>query len=250
MASHAFTYLERVAREDHVVAALQEWPFGLPDLGEHRLKFVPIAGKAVLLHSSELVLLDALLDDSERATIARFRLPSGNELACVGVHWHNRGIGSELVDDPYERGGAMALFRHLLEGRLGQDTPAVVMGDFNCSAQEHEREMCSPYCLFAVSERHRTTLSMETVMGQRKRAWRLVEPSCPSHIGTYFWQKTEAWATLDHVVLTPDLYRLLRRADVLTHMAGQPFLTEGKQVPRSAQFASDHLPVICTIGYS
>jgi endonuclease/exonuclease/phosphatase family metal-dependent hydrolase len=143
----------------------------------------------------------------------------------------------------------MALFRHLLEGRLGQTTPAIIMGDFNCSAEDHKQELCSPYCLFAVSKRHRTPPRLETVMGQSKRAWRLVEPSCPSHVGTYYWQHTEAWSTIDHIVLTPDLYGLLGKAEVLTRLEGHSFLTEGKQVPRSSQFSSDHLPVVCTVDY-
>lgn len=185
MAPYVFAYLERIARSDHVVATLQEWPCGLPDLGDYRLRFVPISGKAVVLYSSDLQLGDHAIDSSGRATVARFRLPAGNEITCVGLHWHSRDSRSEIVD-PYERGGAMALFRHHLEDHLGKDIPAVIMGDFNCSAHEHEREMCSPYCLFALSARHRRTPSMETVMGREKRAWLLVEPEVPRHVGTFF----------------------------------------------------------------
>lgn len=141
----------------------------------------------------------------------------------------------------------MALFRHHLGARLS--TPAVIMGDFNSSPEEYEREMCSKYCLFALSKRHRLISTMENVMGQDKPSWVLVEPRKPADAGTFFWNHTQAWSDLDHVILTPDLENRLLSAEVLTSMEGHEFLTEGKRVPRGAALASDHLPVVCRIHY-
>jgi endonuclease/exonuclease/phosphatase family metal-dependent hydrolase len=141
----------------------------------------------------------------------------------------------------------MALFRHHLEARL--DTPAVIMGDFNASPEHDEREMCSKYCLFALTRRHRVMPAMETVMGRDKRAWVLVEPTKPVDAGTFFWGHAQGWRDLDHVVLTPDLADRLEGADVLTSLGGHEFLTEEKQVPRARKLASDHLPVVCRISY-
>lgn len=248
MASHALQYLERLAESDHVIAALQEWPGALPNLGDYHIKAVPSSGKVLLLHSNDLELCHDALDASKRATIARFRLPGGDELTSVGLHWHSR-LNPGGIDDPYERGAAMALFRQDLDARLGKDSPAVIMGDFNCSAQEHEREMCSPYCLFALSAHHHSTPSMERMTGREKRAWFLVEPTMRVPVGTFFYKKRQAWSMLDHVVLTPELHRKLAGADVLTSLEGHNFLTEKKQVPRGARHASDHLPVVCRINY-
>lgn len=246
MAPHALKYLERIAERDHVIATLQEWPWQFPDLEGYPLKLVPTVGKALILYSSGLELRDHSLDDSGRATVARFRLNAGNEITCVGLHWHSRnGLGG--LDDHYERGGAMALFRHHLENRLGQDTPAVIMGDFN--ANSHDQEMASPYCLFAQSKRDRSRPSMESIMGQDKRPWRLVEPEIPAHVGTYYWPTREKWIVLDHVVLTPSLAPGFLEAEVLTEIEGHRFLTPDKQVPRGAEHASDHLPVVCKIHY-
>lgn len=246
MAPYAFTYLERLAARDSVIATLQEWPWAFPDLQGRGLEVVRVGDHAVLLYSRDLVLGDHGPDASGRATIARFRVRSGAEITAVGLHWHSRDSQSG-VGDPCERGGAMALFRHHLEGRLR--TPAVVMGDFNASPEQHEREMCSKYCLFALTKRHRLTSGMETVMGQDKRAWVLVEPAKPANASTYFWAHTQGWSDLDHVILTPDLASRLEGAEVLTHMEGHEFLTEEKQVPRGRALASDHLPVVCRIHY-
>jgi hypothetical protein len=109
--------------------------------------------------------------------------------------------------------------------------------------------MCSKYCLFAITKHHRLTDGMETVMGQAKRAWVLVEPSKPANAGTFFWSHTQGWSDLDHVVLTPDLESHLVDAEVLTSMEGHELLTEDKQVPRGKKLASDHLPLVCRIHY-
>jgi endonuclease/exonuclease/phosphatase family metal-dependent hydrolase len=246
MAPRALAYLERVAERDYVIATLQEWPWEFPDLQGHKLEVVRTGGKALLLYSRELVLGAHGPDASGRATVARFCLPTGSEITAVGVHWHSRDSHSEIVD-PYERGGAMALFRHHLDARLS--TPAVIMGDFNSSSDDYEREMCSKYCLFALDQRHRSTPTMETVMGQDKRAWVLVEPRKPADAGTFFWNHTQAWSDLDHVILTPDLESRLQGAEVLTSMEGHEFLTAEKRVPRGPALASDHLPVVCRIHY-
>ncbi len=206
---------------------------------------MPTSGKALLLYSSGLELLGHSLDSSERATVARFDLPDGNEINAVGLHWHSRDSRSG-IEDAYERGGAMALFRHHLDNRLGKDIPAVIMGDFNC--KEHEQEMSSPSCLFARSKKDRGA-PRGKIMGQEKRAWVLVEPDVPKHVGTYFWKHTQAWSNLDHVVLTPDLARGIAGASVLLSLEGHDFLTAGKQVPRSPNLALDHLPVVCQIHY-
>ncbi|WP_437640759.1 hypothetical protein [Sorangium sp. So ce854] len=117
MASRALVYLERIAATDYVIASLQEWPWTFPDLTGYRLDVVRSGGKALILYSRDLILREHGPDASGRATIARFRLPSGSEFTAVGVHWHSRDGHSEVVD-PYERGGAIALFRHHLEGRI------------------------------------------------------------------------------------------------------------------------------------
>lgn len=247
MLPYAFAYLERIARSDRIIATLQEWPdsVALPALGSHGLTLVPREGKAIILHSSDLVLVQDSLDSSGRATIARLRLPSGNEITCVGLHWYSRDSRGGLTDH-YERGGAMALFRHHLESRLDQSTPAVLMGDFNFSGQEGE--MFSPYCLYARTARHRGTSTTTMIMGQQKKAWALVEPDMPKHMGTFYWKAKQAWHILDHIVLTPDLVRAVVSAEVLTELEGHTFLTK-KQVPRTKRYASDHLPLVCRIHY-
>jgi len=77
----------------------------------------------------------------------------------------------------------------------------------------------------------------------------LVEPESPRHVGTFFWEHTQAWSVLDHVVITPDLAGRLVRAEVPIEMGGHDFLTADKQVPRNPGLASDHLPVVCEIHY-
>ncbi len=246
MGPRALAYLERIAANDSVIAALQEWTWDPPDLTGSRLDRVPAEGNTVLLYSSDLHLDHHEPDASGRATIARFRVQSGAEITVVGLHWHSRDHRSEVVADD-ERGGAMALFRHHLEPRLRN--PAVVMGDFNASPYDHHGEMCGRYCLFARTKRDRVTDGMQTVMGQAKRAWLLVEPAKPPNAGTYFWEHSQAWSDYDHVVLTPDLEKQLAGAEVLTSMDGHEFLTKKKQVPRGKKLASDHLPVVCRIHY-
>jgi endonuclease/exonuclease/phosphatase family metal-dependent hydrolase len=246
MAKRALAYLERIAKSDSLIATFQEWPW-TPNLQGTSLDIVPGGEKTVVVYSSEhLTLLSHGLDDSGRAMIAKFKVPSGAEITAVGLHWHGRDARSEVAN-PYERGGAMALFRHHLQRRI--ETPAVIMGDFNASPSEHEREMCGRYCLFALTRRHRLRPGMETVMGVDKRAWILVEPTKPANAGTYFWAHAQAWTDLDHVVLTPELKDRLVGAEVLATMEGHSFLTEPKQVPRGEGLASDHLPVVCRIHY-
>lgn len=115
MASRALVYLERLAAADYVIASLQEWPWEFPDLTGCRLDVVRSGGKAHILYSRDLVLGEHGPDASGRATIARFRLPSGSEFTAVGVHWHGRDSRSEIVD-PYERGGPSPYFATTLRG--------------------------------------------------------------------------------------------------------------------------------------
>jgi endonuclease/exonuclease/phosphatase family metal-dependent hydrolase len=244
MAPYVFAYLERISKSDLVIATLQEWPGGTPSFGNYRLKFVPLPGTTVLLYSSDLQLLDCAVDVSGRATIARFRLPSGSEITCVGIHWYSKDSKGGIVD-ACERGGAMTLFRHYLDVEL--KTPAILMGDFNSNA--YDGDMKSRYCLFAQTALGRVAPAMEVVMGEEKRAWTLVDPERPAHIGTYFWNTTNEWVFLDHIVLTPELANRPHRAKVLTEMEGHSFLTDSKQVPRAESQASDHLPVVCEIHY-
>lgn len=246
MAARVLKHLDRLAQKDHVIATLQEWPQSLLGLSGHSLHVVPTTGRALILYSNQLRLCAHSPDDSERATIARFALPGGNEITCVGLHWHSRDSRGG-IEDAYERGGAIALFRHHLEARLAAGVPAVIMGDFNAS--HHEQEMGSPYCLFALSKGRRSTPAMETMMGRPKLPWLVVEPAMPAGIGTYYWPRKEMWTVLDHVVLTPDLARAQPRAEVVTGMEGESFLTSIKRVPRGPQHASDHLPVRCEIHY-
>jgi exonuclease III len=162
------------------------------------------------------------------------------------MHWHSRESRSEVVDH-YERGGAMALFRHYLEERLGKDMPAVIMGDFNTSP--HDRDMTSPYCLFALPNMNRSRRGSERVMGREKRPWHLTDPKKPSNVGTYYYGKDGMWHVFDHVVLTPELKPAFVGAKVLTELEQNKFLTKKKQIPRGEKFASDHLPVVCEIHY-
>jgi endonuclease/exonuclease/phosphatase family metal-dependent hydrolase len=247
MLRHALVHLEKLARSDMVVAAFQEWPSNVPIRGGHGLKAVPTQGKVVLLYSTDLRLLHHQLDKSERATIARFELPRGNELTCVGLHWYARNTPG--LEAPEDRGGALALFRHHLDLALA-DSPSVIMGDFNCSPDHHEREMCSPYCLFARTPIHRQTQAMETVFGTTKKPWTLVTPEVPARGGTYFYPGEQRWSALDHFALTHHLAGTWSRARVLTALEGNDFLTPEKQVPKAnRRSSSDHLPVICELHY-
>lgn len=247
MVPRALAYLERIAKSDRVIAVFQEWPKTspkkLPDLGTTSLKYVPIFGKTAVVHSPDLELINCGIDDTKRATIALFRLPNGIELTCVGLHWHSQH-SDHGISNACERGGAMALFRHYLEGRLKTNVPAVLMGDFNCD--EHEPEMHSPYCLFAVSEKDLPTASSETKAGGHKRPWILVKPQGPA-LGTFVYRAR--WRVLDHFVLTPELKKGLIGAQVLTTLEGRSLLTRKKKTPRGGELGSDHLPVLCQIHY-
>jgi endonuclease/exonuclease/phosphatase family metal-dependent hydrolase len=247
MTRYAVTHLERVAERDFVVAALQEWPWRpLPEMNNHPLRFVPTAEKVVVAHSASIDLLDSFTDDSGRATAALLRLPAGNELIFVGVHWFSMDSRSG-ISDLCARGGAMALFRHHLEKKLEEkkwDLSAltVIMGDFNVTP--HVGEMTSEYCLFALKwPRGRD----DQVLGHAKRAWKFVEPTMPPGIhGTFCWKGD--WSVLDHVVLTQDLERHAPRAEVFARICGHDLVTPSNNTRGESQ-GSDHLPVACTIHY-
>lgn len=250
----AFLYLSRLAEQDSVIATMQEWPWSVDKetLGELGLAAVPGSAKSVILYSTDLKLVSYESDASGRATIAQFSMPSGNVINCIGLHWHSRHSHSEVVE-PYERGGAMALFRHYLEERLEKGIPAVMMGDFNTTPTDGD--MASPYCLFALSSRHKTSGSKkEVVMGKEKRPWCLLESKISRGIGTFYHKKNNVWLLFDHVVLSPELAqnfsngKSVPEVQVLTEIDGNNFLTK-HEVPRTQKYSSDHLPVLCILHY-
>lgn len=250
----AFLYLSRLADKDSVIATLQEWPgeTSEEDLKELGLAAVPGAAKTVMFYSRDMKLQKSQADASGRAKIAQFEMASGKQIACIGLHWHSRHSHSEVVE-PYERGGAMALFRHHLEERLDPGVPAVIMGDFNTTS--HDGDMTSPYCLFALSPQNRVRPSMQMVMGRQKRPWCLLKSKMPQTIGSYYHKKNETWSVYDHIVLSPELAQtvldgtILAESEVLTEMEENEFLVRKNNVPRTPKYASDHLPILCRIHY-
>ncbi len=247
----ALKHLDGIAKNDNVIAVFQECNWSFSSVKNTLLEVVPSIGKKDLriVYSRKLKLIDYHPDRSERALITRFEVPSGGELRCVGVHWHSRG--REGMEDGFERGGAMALFRHYLDAELGAQGPAIIMGDFNADPFVHEREMCSPYCLFVKTRNYRGHPSKgKNVMGQHKLPWCLVESNGPLVPGTYFYKNTQKWMMFDQVLLTRDLEPRLETSSPKVHRAlgTQKFLTKNDRT-RGRKFASDHLPFECKIHF-
>ncbi len=267
MAKLAATYLAREAKGDYVIAVLQEWTTDCQQVANldslnSELRWV-VNGTKILIYSKALDVRDSCSHDSGRAILARFRLPSGHELNCVGMHWHSMHNHSDIENDQYTRGGAMALFRHYLEEqlsdmerKLGNSAPSVIMGDFNTTTSD--RDMTSPCCLFALPPGHRSTPRMEKETGRLKVPWRVVDVAHSPNLGTYFYH--ERWKHYDHIALTGDLARdALKssppwKAEVLFEMEGNEFLAPpcddtSVRRPRGDKYASDHMPVRLIIHY-
>jgi exonuclease III len=250
----ALSYLDALAKDDHVVAAFQEWPknpttiTGLsgPDLELSNPSGIA-EGQVVMVHSRGIQCRSASFVAGGRALSCNYEIRStGTIFWAVGVHWYCRD--SRLgIDDHFKRGGAAALFRVGLDRVLPPNVPFVIMGDFNIAP--NTLEFTSEYCLFVSTRKARHSWPC-SVLGQQKTPWILVDPPADGP-ESYYYKKDKTRQSFDHIVLSLDLQKSRASAQVMDAIdipgaAPLSLVTKIARYP-DAERASDHLPVLCTL---
>lgn len=179
-----------------------------------------------------------------------FRTTDGRRFVAIGNHWPARTTGV-YESEPYRivAGETLAYFCDRIEEVLGDDTPIVVMGDFN--DEPSSRSLTE----HALSERNRT----KVLHANTPRLFNLMWPLMAEGTGTHYYNNDPA--ILDQFLVSGGMLKKKTKLNVIEDSARieqPPEMTSGGRYPSPIRYGrpskgvntsgcSDHFPITMTM---
>jgi endonuclease/exonuclease/phosphatase family metal-dependent hydrolase len=175
-----------------------------------------------------------------------FRTASGRSLVVVGNHWPSKlGGGSESEAYRIIAGETLAYFNARIEQVLGDDTPILVMGDFN--DEPSDRSLTD----HALSSRLRT----QVLYANAPRLLNLMWPLMGRGLGTYYYSNVALM--IDQFLVSGGMLKAkskLKAAEDSPVIVQLPEMTAAGRYPAPVRFGrpasglnqagySDHFPI-------
>jgi endonuclease/exonuclease/phosphatase family metal-dependent hydrolase len=175
-----------------------------------------------------------------------FRTPAGKLLVVVGNHWPSK-LGDNRASEAYRiiAGEALGYFNSRIEEVLGDDTPILVMGDFN--DEPGDRSLTD----HALSSRIRT----EVLYARTPRLFNLMWPLLGRGLGSHYYNNDASM--LDQFLISGGMLKSKSKFKAVEESAAivqLPEMTTGGRYPAPIRFGrpssglnqsgfSDHFPI-------